>query len=64
MAAPAKNAIDPYAKYLADVDQKKVASVRAMILSADGASEPNNSGITTDEFLAALKAVADRYPKV
>lgn len=63
MTVKQQNSAGMYAKYLADVPADKVERARQLVEASEFSPEPNNSGISTEEFLDALQTLAQRYKK-
>jgi hypothetical protein len=63
MTASMPDFLSPLSKFLDRVSKEDLQKMTAIIEAAEGGPEPDNSGISTEEFLAAAKTVADRYAR-
>jgi hypothetical protein len=61
MKNPVHSPVEPLTELLSGFDEAEIKEMAAIIEAAESGPEPDNSGITSRQFLEAVKLVSDRY---
>lgn len=61
MSNPVHPVVSPFAELLSGFNEADVKKMAEIIESAESGPEPDNTGITSLQFLEAAKAAVDKY---